>query len=115
VRLETFGSPFIGWIKVTVDPDDPQVFASTALHATCDGESIADRHPHATARNSTPTPFIYSVRGNSLVSVGVAVLHLVRSGRTHVLHRAFEPQPLAGERMGCRRPPRRSSVMSVTV
>ena len=25
-RLETFGSPFIGWIKVTVDPDDPQVF-----------------------------------------------------------------------------------------
>jgi calcineurin-like phosphoesterase family protein len=26
VRLETFGSPVTGWIKVTVDPDDPQVF-----------------------------------------------------------------------------------------
>jgi hypothetical protein len=25
-RLETFGSPFVGWIHVTVDPDDPQVF-----------------------------------------------------------------------------------------
>lgn len=25
-RLETFGSPFTGWVKVTVDPDDPQVF-----------------------------------------------------------------------------------------
>jgi hypothetical protein len=25
-RLETFGSPFVGWVKVTVDPDDPQVF-----------------------------------------------------------------------------------------
>lgn len=25
-RLETFGSPFIGWIRVSVDPDDPQVF-----------------------------------------------------------------------------------------
>jgi hypothetical protein len=26
MRLEAFGSPFVGWIKVTVDPDDPQVF-----------------------------------------------------------------------------------------
>jgi hypothetical protein len=25
-RLETFGSPFVGWVKVTVDPDDPMVF-----------------------------------------------------------------------------------------
>ena len=35
VRLETFGSPFVGWIKVTVDPDDPQVFRfNPKLHAT---------------------------------------------------------------------------------
>ena len=35
VRLETFGSPFIGWIKVVVDPDDPQVFRfDPRLHAT---------------------------------------------------------------------------------
>ena len=34
VRLETFGSPFTGWIKVTVDPDDPQVFRfDPRLHA----------------------------------------------------------------------------------
>ena len=26
-RLETFGSPMVGWVKVTVDPDDPNVFA----------------------------------------------------------------------------------------
>ena len=25
-RLETFGSPFLGWVKVTVDPADPEVF-----------------------------------------------------------------------------------------
>lgn len=25
-RLETFGSPFVGWVKVMVDPDDPGVF-----------------------------------------------------------------------------------------
>jgi hypothetical protein len=25
-RLETFGSPFVGWVKVTVDPDHPDVF-----------------------------------------------------------------------------------------
>lgn len=25
-RLETFGSPFHGWVTVTVDPDDPMVF-----------------------------------------------------------------------------------------
>jgi hypothetical protein len=25
-RLEVFGSPFVGWVKVTVDPDDPEVF-----------------------------------------------------------------------------------------
>lgn len=25
-RLETFGSPFVGWVRVTVDPDDPEVF-----------------------------------------------------------------------------------------
>ena len=25
-RLETYGSPFLGWVKVTVDPDDPRVF-----------------------------------------------------------------------------------------
>lgn len=35
VRLETFGSPFIGWIKVTVDPDDPQAFRfDPRLYAT---------------------------------------------------------------------------------
>ena len=34
VRMETFGSPFIGWVKVTVDPDDPQVFRfEPKLHA----------------------------------------------------------------------------------
>lgn len=33
-RLETFGSPFVGWIKVSVDPDDPQVFRfEPKLHA----------------------------------------------------------------------------------
>jgi hypothetical protein len=26
-RLETYGSPFVGWVKVTVDPADPQPFA----------------------------------------------------------------------------------------
>jgi hypothetical protein len=26
-RLETYGSPFVGWVKVTVDPDDPEVFS----------------------------------------------------------------------------------------
>ncbi|HZZ92721.1 MAG TPA: hypothetical protein VFE23_09165 [Usitatibacter sp.] len=25
-RLETYGSPFVGWIKVTVDPADPHLF-----------------------------------------------------------------------------------------
>jgi hypothetical protein len=25
-RLEAFGSPFVGWVKVSVDPDDPAVF-----------------------------------------------------------------------------------------
>ena len=25
-RLETYGSPFVGWEKVTVDPDDPKLF-----------------------------------------------------------------------------------------
>jgi hypothetical protein len=25
-RLEVYGSPFVGWVKITVDPDDPQVF-----------------------------------------------------------------------------------------
>jgi hypothetical protein len=25
-RLEVFGSPFVGWVKVTVNPDDPGVF-----------------------------------------------------------------------------------------
>jgi hypothetical protein len=34
VRLETFGSPFLGWVKVTVDPDDPHVFRfEPRLHA----------------------------------------------------------------------------------
>jgi hypothetical protein len=26
-RLETFGSPFVGWVKVNVDPDHPDVFS----------------------------------------------------------------------------------------
>jgi hypothetical protein len=26
VRLETYGSPFVGWVKVTVDADRPEVF-----------------------------------------------------------------------------------------
>jgi hypothetical protein len=26
-RLETYGSPFVGWVKVTVDPDDPELFS----------------------------------------------------------------------------------------
>jgi hypothetical protein len=25
-RLETFGSPFLGWVKVTIDPTNPDVF-----------------------------------------------------------------------------------------
>jgi hypothetical protein len=25
-RLETFGSPFVGWVEVSVDPDNPRVF-----------------------------------------------------------------------------------------
>ena len=25
-RLETYGSPFVGWVKVTVDPQSPEVF-----------------------------------------------------------------------------------------
>lgn len=34
VRLETFGSPLVGWVKVTVDPDDPNVFRfEPRLHA----------------------------------------------------------------------------------
>jgi len=33
-RLETFGSPFLGWVRVTVDPDDPNVFRfEPRLHA----------------------------------------------------------------------------------
>jgi hypothetical protein len=27
MRLETWGSPFVGWIQVTVDPDDPHLFS----------------------------------------------------------------------------------------
>ncbi len=26
-RLETFGSPFVGWVKVKVDPTDPKIFS----------------------------------------------------------------------------------------
>jgi len=26
-RLETYGSPFVGWVEVGVDPDDPEVFS----------------------------------------------------------------------------------------
>jgi hypothetical protein len=29
-RLETFGSPFVGWVKVTADPDNPEVFTFEA-------------------------------------------------------------------------------------
>ena len=25
-RLEVYGSPFVGWVRVTVDPDSPGVF-----------------------------------------------------------------------------------------
>jgi len=25
--LETYGSPFVGWVRVTVDPDDPEIFS----------------------------------------------------------------------------------------
>jgi hypothetical protein len=27
MRLETYGSPFVGWVKVTVDPERPEVFS----------------------------------------------------------------------------------------
>ena len=27
IRLETYGSPFVGWVRVTVDPADPRVFS----------------------------------------------------------------------------------------
>jgi hypothetical protein len=26
-RLETYGSPFVGWVKVTVEPSRPDVFS----------------------------------------------------------------------------------------
>jgi hypothetical protein len=26
-RLETYGSPFVGWVKVTVDPARPDLFS----------------------------------------------------------------------------------------
>ena len=29
-RLETFGDPFVGWVKVNVDPDHPDVFSFEA-------------------------------------------------------------------------------------
>jgi hypothetical protein len=33
-RLETYGSPFVGWERVTVDPDDPKLFrVEPMLHA----------------------------------------------------------------------------------
>jgi hypothetical protein len=33
-RLETFGSPFVGWVKVNVDPGDPRIFTfEPHLHA----------------------------------------------------------------------------------
>lgn len=33
-RMETYGSPFVGWVKVNVDPDHPDVFSFQAkLHA----------------------------------------------------------------------------------
>lgn len=33
-RVETFGSPFVGWEKVIVDPDDPRIFrVEPKLHA----------------------------------------------------------------------------------
>jgi hypothetical protein len=33
-RLETYGSPFVGWVKVKVDPDHPDVFSfEPKLHA----------------------------------------------------------------------------------
>ena len=39
-RLETFGSPFVGWVRVDVDPDRPQPF-SFAPHLT----AVAPRLP----------------------------------------------------------------------
>ena len=33
-RVETFGSPFVGWVEVTVDPSDPKLFSfKPHLHA----------------------------------------------------------------------------------
>jgi hypothetical protein len=33
-RVETFGSPFVGWVQVTVDPADPKLFSfKPHLHA----------------------------------------------------------------------------------
>jgi len=26
-RLETYGSPFVGWVRVTVDPSKPELFS----------------------------------------------------------------------------------------
>jgi hypothetical protein len=28
-RLETYGSPFVGWVRVTADPNDPMLFSVT--------------------------------------------------------------------------------------
>ena len=37
-RLETFGSPFVGWVQVDVDPDHPEVFRfEPRLHAVVPG------------------------------------------------------------------------------
>lgn len=30
-RLETYGSPFVGWERVTVDPDDPKLFRAEPM------------------------------------------------------------------------------------
>ena len=50
MRVETFGSPDTHWIKVTVDPSDPQVFSFKA-------EIVARKHtgsPNRTAVTIAP-------------------------------------------------------------
>ena len=31
LRLETYGSPFVGWVRVIVDPADPSLFSAEPM------------------------------------------------------------------------------------
>ena len=78
-RLETYGSPFVGWEKVTVDPDDLKLFRVEPML-------------RAIVR-------AFLVRVHSVVAVHVAVRELVLRGLAQAAHLRLEPEALAGERM----------------